>query len=386
MTETPRRAVLFDAYPHVYAGAQRTDHLLARGLPGRGWVLEVLAPAPGPLLDRLAADGLPARVVAAPPALSRYGRTTTGRAALRAVAALPRYWWRLGRELRRSGAEVVHVVDHRGLVLAAVPARLRRLPLVWHVQALDATRLLNRWGSRLASVVVVPTPSVVPKLPGLSPRARVRAAANVVPDAVREVPMGPLAGEPVVVAVARLHPDKGLDVLVDAIAEVRRSVPGVRLRIVGGPQEGVEHLAGELRRQADRLGLGSAVELVGFVAEPHVEVRRARCFVQAARERTEILPLAILEAMAAGTPVVATDVGGVRDLVQTGRTGVLVPPEDPAALAEAIRHVLQDDAEAHRLRVAAHALATGPGYREEDLVAAIADAYGEAAGREGVGG
>ena len=374
----PRRAVLFDAYPHVYAGAQRIDHLLAARLPAAGWAVEVVVPAEGVFAERLRADGLPVRVVATPPALSRYGRETTGLARVRAAAALPRYWWRLARELRRARPDLVHVVDHRGLVLAAVPARLCRLPVVWHVHALDPTPLLNRWGGRLATVVLVPSATVVAKLPGLDRPERVRTAASVVPVWAGTTPVGDLVPEPVLVTVARLHPDKGLDLLLDALAEVRRSVPTARLRVVGGPQEGFEHLADELGERAERLGLGDAVDFLGFVPEAQLELRRARCYVQASRERTEILPLAILEAMAAGVPVVATDVGGVRDIVQDGRTGILVEPEDVAALAAGILRVLQDPDTSERLRRAAHALATGPGFRAEDLVATVAAAYAEA--------
>jgi glycosyltransferase involved in cell wall biosynthesis len=378
MSPAARRAVLFDAYPHVYAGAQRIDHLLAARLPAAGWEVEVLVPAEGPFTERLRADGLPVRVVATPPALSRYGRTTTGRARVRAAVALPRYWWRVARQLGRTRPDLVHVIDHRGLVLAAVPARLRRLPVVWHVHAIDPTPFLNRWGSRLAAVVVVPSRSVVGKLPGLDPGARVRAAASIVPGWARTTPVAPLPADPVLVTVARLHPDKGLDLLIDALAEVRRAVPAARLRIIGAPQEGFEDLPDALRRRAEQRGVGEAVELLGFLPEPHHEVRRARAYVQASRERTEILPLAILEAMAAGVPVVATDVGGVADVVHDGTTGVLVVPDDAAALAAGILRVLQDPAGSERLRAAARALATGPGFRAEDLVAAVAAAYAEA--------
>jgi glycosyltransferase involved in cell wall biosynthesis len=104
-------------------------------------------------------------------------------------------------------------------------------------------------------------------------------------------------------------------------------------------------------------------------------VAAARCYVQPARERTEILPLAILEAMAVGTPVVATDVGGVRDLVRDGDTGLLVPPEDPAALAAALVRVLQDDDLADRLRTAAAALAGEQRHTVEGLLDGFAAAY-----------
>jgi glycosyltransferase involved in cell wall biosynthesis len=370
-----RQAVLFDAYPHTYGGAQRTDHLLARALPDRGWELLTVTPADGVFPERLRADGLPVQVALAPRSLRAYGRVTTGGARVAAALALPGYWLRLARLLRRARAEVVHVVDHRGLVLAAVPARLARARLVWHVQALDPTASLNRWGRRLAHCVVVPTTRVVPKLPGLGSPRDLRAIPNVVPDDVRRAVLPPLPTDPVVVTTARLHPDKGLDVLVSALARVRESLPTARVRVVGGPQEGFEHLADELVAHAAALGVDGALELVGFVDRPAAVVAAARAYVQPARERTEILPLAILEAMAAGTPVVATDVGGVAEAVHDGETGLLVAPEDPGALADALARVLLDEGLAERLRTAAAALVAERRFHVDGLVDAFAAAY-----------
>jgi glycosyltransferase involved in cell wall biosynthesis len=373
----PRRrtAVLFDAYPHVYGGAQRTDHLLARELPARGWALEVLTPAEGTFPDRLRADGLPVTVLPAPGPLRRYGRATTGAAGLRAALALPRWWVRTTRALRARKPDVVHIVDHRGLVLAGIPARLSGARVVWHIQALDATPRLNRWGGRLAHAVVVPSRSVAAKLPGLGRPRDLRAIANVVPDGVRRHPLPPLVTEPVIVTTARLHPDKGLDLLVHAVGTVRKEVPAARVQIVGGPQEGFEQVRGDLESLAASLELSDAVELVGFVDRPDEVVGAARCYAQPARERTEILPLALLEAMAVGVPVVATDVGGVADVVRDGTTGLLVPPEDVGALAAALVRVLRDDDLAARLRSTAAALVDEPRFHVEGLVDAFVAAY-----------
>lgn len=354
MSDGSRTAVIFDAYPHVYGGAQRTDHLLARDLPTRGWTLTVITPGAGPFTDRLAGEGLPAQVVATPRALGRYGRATTGVRAAAAAAVLPVYWIRLARALRRLAPDVVHVVDHRGLVLAGLPARASGARVVWHVQAMDRGRPLNRMGARLAHCVVVPTRAVVAKMPDLARAKDLRAIANVVPDHVREVAGSPLGA--VVTSTGRLHPDKGFDVLLEAFRLVADEVPDVRLRIIGGDQEGFPTLREELEGRAARLHLGDAVELVGFVDHPEQLVADSACYVQAAREQTEILPLAVLEAMASGAPVVATDVGGVRDVVRDGETGLLTPPEDAPALARAILRILQDQALADRLRRSARTL------------------------------
>jgi glycosyltransferase involved in cell wall biosynthesis len=373
--EGHRLAVLFDAYPHVYGGAQRTDHLLARFLPERGWRLLTVTPADGPFPKRLHDEGLPVQVLAAPPALTRYGRSTTGPRAAMAALRLPGYWLRLTRALRRAHPEVVHVVDHRGLLLAGLPARLSGARLVWHVQAMDRGPALNWAGARLAHCVIVPTGSVIAKMPGLRGSRDCQVVANVVPEPARRDRPVALGQVPRVVTTARLHPDKGLDVLIDALALVREEVPDALVQVIGGPQDGFEGLRDELSAQAERRGVGGAFELLGFVDSPHEVVAKASCYVQPARERTEILPLAILEAMATGIPVVATDVGGVRDLVRNGETGLLVPPEDPASLASALVTVLRDRSAAIRWRDAAFALVGEHQFTVAGLLDGVTRAY-----------
>jgi glycosyltransferase involved in cell wall biosynthesis len=162
------------------------------------------------------------------------------------------------------------------------------------------------------------------------------------------------AGPRRVLAVGRLVEKKGLDVLVAAFARLR---PGrAVLRIVGtGPQEPL------LRELVAAHGLGDVVELVG--ARTHAELpgefRAADVVVVPSVVDTsgdqDGLPNVVLEAMACGVAVVASDVAAVADAVEHGSTGVLVPPGDAVALAEALTGVLDDDVRRRRLGVAARA-------------------------------
>ena len=95
----------------------------------------------------------------------------------------------------------------------------------------------------------------------------------------------------------------------------------------------------ELRR---RLDLDATVDFPGFLDRPQSVLLGASAYVQPSRERTELQPIAVLEAMALGLPVVATRVGGVPEMLDGGRLGLLVPPEDPAALAAGLCRVLGD--------------------------------------------
>jgi glycosyltransferase involved in cell wall biosynthesis len=138
-------------------------------------------------------------------------------------------------------------------------------------------------------------------------------------------------GLPVILCLARLVRDKGIDVLVAAAA----SVPNARFAIAG---DGPEREA--LSRQIAELGLGTRVSLLGWRTDVSQLLAASDLFVVASRN--EGVPMSMLDAMAAGTPVVATAVGGVAEAIHNGRSGLLVGPDDPAALAAAISRVLDD--------------------------------------------
>ncbi|MDP9453598.1 MAG: glycosyltransferase family 4 protein [Actinomycetota bacterium] len=188
-------------------------------------------------------------------------------------------------------------------------------------------------GARGAGRITVVAPASPPPRAGCD-REAVRARLGVEP------------GEELVVGVGRLHPQKGFDVLVEAMAELDRRRPRVRLALVGaGPAEG------ELRRQVVSLGLGEVVTLVG--ASPCAADELGAADVMALASRWEGWPLVVAEAVALGTPVVATAVGGVPEVVVDGVTGRLVVPGCPAALADGLEAVLADPAGARRRAEAA---------------------------------
>jgi len=152
--------------------------------------------------------------------------------------------------------------------------------------------------------------------------------------------LGLLRGTPVVGFVGRLAPEKALSDLLDAAAA--GPLARVHFVLVGdGPARGEVEAGVRARTLAGRVHLlGRRDDVEALLPELDALVLPSR------REGT---PLVILEAMAAGIPPIATHVGGVPDVVEDGRTGILVPPGDPAALAEAIRRVVDDPGLRRRL-------------------------------------
>ncbi|HXH97216.1 MAG TPA: glycosyltransferase [Gaiellaceae bacterium] len=146
-----------------------------------------------------------------------------------------------------------------------------------------------------------------------------------------EYAFSPVHPQPVIGTLGRLVSQKGHDVLVQALLHL----PGVRAVIAGeGP------LRDDLERLAAEVGVADRLELSGWSNDVPATLRSFDAFVLPSR--LEGLPLVVLEAMLAGVPVVASDVGSVREAIDDGVSGLLVPPDDPPALAAAVQRLLQD--------------------------------------------
>ena len=137
------------------------------------------------------------------------------------------------------------------------------------------------------------------------------------------------------ISVGRLAAVKDLGTMLKAVQRVTKSFPDFRLQLVGdGPErESLQSLVGDL-------GLGASVEMLGERRDIAERLTESDIFVQSSV--SEGLSLGLLEAHAAGLPIVATDVGGNAEVVLHGTTGLLVPPRDPAKLAEALMELLAD--------------------------------------------
>ena len=181
-----------------------------------------------------------------------------------------------------------------------------------------------------------------------APRARVVAIHNGVDTQLFHRPSGSRPNRRRILNVGKFESKKAQDVLVHAFQHLLRSVPDASLVLVGadGPE------LASIRALVDRLGLQQQVEF--HVTVPHERIpefmERADVFVLPSR--SEPFGIVLLEAGAAGLPVVATRVGGIPELIEHGKTGLLVPPDDPVKLERAIRLLLTDAAAADNLALA----------------------------------
>jgi glycosyltransferase involved in cell wall biosynthesis len=263
----------------------------------------------------------------------------------------PRGLLTLVKTMRRERFDVLHANKFGSNLWGTLFGRLLRVPVViaheqtWSYEGQPVRRLLDRGIGALAHAFVAVSSrdaermNTVEKVPRekivLIPNAWVPRPGAKVGDLRAE--LGIPADAPVVATVAVMRPQKRLEVLLEAFAAVRAQEPAARLVIAG---DGPERPA--LEAVAQRLALGDAVTFLG--RRQDVETIWRGTDVAAMSSDFEGTPLAVLEAMALGVPWVATEVGGLPDIVEHGRTGLLVPKGDAAALAAGLLELLRDPA------------------------------------------
>jgi glycosyltransferase involved in cell wall biosynthesis len=273
--------------------AQRADVVYSTGMIGRTRVGALIARAPR--VVKLTGDPAYERAV-------RYGLTT-----------LPLDVFQTSGGLRVAGLKAVRSVAMSGARLYVCPSEsLRRIASGWGLVSPERLRVL-------------PNPVVVPE-PGDRQELRRRHGFT----------------GPTLVAAGRLVPQKALEVAFEALRECE----GIALVLAGdGPE----------RALLEEAAQGLPVRFLGAQPRETVFELLAAADALLLSSTWENFPHALVEGLALGTPAIATEAGGVTEIVEEGVNGLLVPPQDPAALAAAIRRFFEDDALRERLRAAAAA-------------------------------
>jgi len=348
----------------------------------------MIFPAEGAMVDVCRQNGLPVRVVAGPPSFHVFGKellrlTPTARARLLAAELVP-YAMRLARSLEAARADVVHFNTARGAIMAGLAAHLASLDLVLHVRGTPAIgQTMWTTAQALTGRFILVAHALERYLaPSVRPRARVVYNGVVVPS---ELPRGDALSVacrlgvppawtatdvPIVLALSSLVPFKGLHHLMHAVRLLRDRGIEAHFVLAGvGLGDGYETW---LRALPSELGIEDRITFVGFVKEvepllvasdvlvlPSVEKERLRIDGQTLEVLgNEGLPRSILEAMALGRAVVATNIAGVREQIEPEKTGLLVEPGDVPGLAEALARVIRDSAFRASAGVAAREVAS----------------------------
>lgn len=354
-----RHTVLYLQPTSEIGGSDVSLLQIVAGLDAARYRRLVLLPAEGPLIPDLVAAGAEVRVV---PVLKKLTSRRGRHYLARYVANYPRAVAAVGRIVRDERVDLIHTNSlHCWYGFAA--AAIARRPHVWHVreivwQSRALRRLETLFARGFAHRIVVPSRAVAAMF--RTSRGRLPSHLVTIPNGVDtavfhprrdglsvRAALGVGAGEALVGLVARLDRWKGVDTFLEAAA-LCRPARSTRFVVVGGPIEGHEPYLGELEARARALGLDGRAQFTGWRFGPREmpEVMAALDVCVLASVKPEPFGRVLVEAMAAGKPVVATDLGGPREICVHGETGWLVPPGDARALAGAVEDLVADPARA----------------------------------------
>ncbi|MCP5110220.1 MAG: glycosyltransferase family 4 protein, partial [bacterium] len=313
-----------------------------------------IACGPGPELDLFREAGIPVEVIDSPRGISPRHVSP-----ISCLAAL----WRLARLIRKHRFDIVHTHGPVQGVLGRLAAWLARTPVVihtehgavYHENQHPAARRLYMSVERLMSAIsdhllfMTRSEQRYAIKHGITARSQVHFIGNGI--SLRNFSPRPRPAKQsddpkvVIVSVARLDPIKNIPMLLRAVDRLRRSKPSIECRILG---DGI--CQGELARWVEENGLGSHVRFLGYCNDvPDV---LADADIAVLTSIKEGVPRGLMEPMALGLPVVATNVKGNRDVVVDGECGFLVPLHDDAALAERLSVLIENPGLRARMGVA----------------------------------
>lgn len=371
--ETTRSAVATDQIRvlHVingehYSGAERVQDLLALNLPQLGYDVDFACVKPDRFPEaRIAKE---AQAIALPM-----------RHRLDLMQAE-----RLANWVHDGDYRFIHAHTPRTAMLGMIASMRTGRPLVYHVHSptsRDSTHKLRNWvnqkmemlAMRRAARLICVSESLAHHVRGLGvPHRKIHVVHNGVPCVENPEGRTPPTAEWTLGTVALFRPRKGLEVLLDAMSKLRDAGHEIRLRAVG-PFE-TEEYERHIMQLVEKHRLASRIDWVGFTQDVPAELRKMDLFVLPSLFG-EGLPMVVLEAMAAGTPVAATAVEGVTEAIEDNHIGIVANPNDATHLAERIRDLIEGRLDWTTLRK--NALERHRRYFSDEAMArGVAEVYG----------
>jgi glycosyltransferase involved in cell wall biosynthesis len=348
-----------------YSGAERVQDLLALNLPSFGYEVGFACVKPGRFPGQRIAKAAPLHLV---PMRSRFDLTCA---------------WRLGQIVRTGGYKLIHSHSPRAALVGNIAAKIAGIPMVHHVHSPTARDTENAVRNRVNSLVEELSLTGVKKLIPVSrslelhllahnvKRRRIRMIPNGVPTPGTLPQRSTPEGEWTIGCVALFRPRKGLEVLLRALFELRRSGRAVRLHVVG-PFETVQYHA-DIKKLAEQLSLEPNIEWIDFTQDVNAEMARMDLFVLPSLFG-EGMPMVVLEAMAMGVPVIASNVEGIPEVVHHGVTGLTVPPDDAESLAAGLGSLMDSPATWSSMRASAYRRQVEE-YSATSMAHGVADVY-----------
>lgn len=290
--------------------------------------------------------------------------------------------WRLARMVREERFDLIHTHTPRAAMVGQIAARLAGVPLVHHVHGHTAVEVGQGWRTWLSAkaekyslagaaavIAVSPTAAQYISRWGVR-RERIHLVPNGVP-ARKQFSSRPIPRMWTIGAIALFRPRKGLEVLLEAIAILRRQGQAVQLRVVGGFETSAYQ--DEVRRLSQQMGIAPFVEWRGFRQDVDAELDALDLLVLPS-VLPEGMPMVLLEALASGVPPLGSRVDGITDVIEHGRNGLLFEPGSAASIAEAVAAVINGRHDWRQLRrnaMTSHA----ERFSDRGMASGVADVY-----------
>ncbi len=353
--------ILIVSHAAEIGGAERVLFGLVDKLDRERFKIALAVPTESSLTEEMAVRGVPLHTGIPRPRLLDIRRENLGRDRL-AILLYPWDMLRtvhdLARLIRRDNYDLIYTNSAKAHIYGTLAARAARRPVVWRMHDIVDTDAYSRLNVRLFLLAA----GIADRVLAVSDAGRDALASWGVPpgklatihngidlasmhasrdrDEMRRE-LGIPAGAPVAGMVGRIVPWKGPQVFIEAARRVLEAVPDAYFLLVGGAVFGEAAFVDELKARVAQMGIEDRVVFTGLRQDIPELVSAMDILVHAS-----ILPepfgMVLLEAMACRLPVVATEGGGVGEIVVAGETGVLVPPGEPEAMARAIVNILQD--------------------------------------------
>lgn len=354
-----------------YAGAERVQDLLALRLRELGFEVGFVCTKPGVFPQRRRCKDAPLYEIA------MSSRADLGCGLKVAGVA------------RREGYRLIHSHTPRTAMVGRIASLAAGLPMVHHVHSPTArdteSPLRNRTSAVVERISLLGVARLIPVSQSLErylldkgyAAAKIHTVANGVPTPAGQLPDRCVPVEEWTIgSVALYRPRKGIEVLIEAVAALRRRGRRVRLLAVG-PFE-TQAYETEIRALAQRLQVAEAIEWMGFTDDVNKALAAMDVFVLPSLYG-EGMPMVLLEAMAMGVPVIATRIEGIPEVLDHGRTGLLVPSGDAGALAQSVEALMNGRHDWQALRVAGRN-AQVERFSDRSMAAGVATVYREVLG------
>ena len=356
----PKTVLLFDHTARLGGGEVALLNLV-KALDPHKYKPVVVLGSSGILRHRLMEAGIETHVIPLASEIADTRKESLHSLSSLRIGALLRmagYCVRLARLIKAREVDLIHTNSLKADIIGAISARMAHKPVLWHVRdriAKDylpplATRIFLFLCGCLPDYIVANSAATLATL-GKCAEKKSCVVHDGIPAGEPSVEYAPCE-PPVIGLIGRISPWKGQHIFIRAAGILHQKFPDARFQIIGSPLFGEDAYEMEIRGLVNELGLTEIVEFCGFRDDVQQAIRPMRIVVHAST-LPEPFGQVIAEAMYLGKPVVATNGGGVPEIIEHNRSGLLIPMGDTVQMADAIERLLARPAEQQRLGRAA---------------------------------